>query len=254
MKSLARNNVPGRIGAMLILAVALSACAGTQNRHTAPDIDPWEGFNRKVHHLNMTLDRSFGRPAAVVYDKITPQPVQRGISNFFRNIDYPVTFINQVLQGKFRESGISTGRFLVNSTIGLLGLFDVATSMGMPEYDEDFGQTLAKWGYRNSRFLMLPMFGPSTVRDGIGRSIYGYYHPVSYVAREHDVYWPMVLDLVQQRASFLEADNALDEAYDSYTLVRDAWLQNREFKIYDGDPPMIDYEDYLDDMEDPDAN
>ncbi len=230
---------------VLIAVLFLTACAGTQNRHTDPENDPWEGFNRKVHSFNMTLDRTVARPVASAYQKVTPKLLKKGVRNFFRNIDYPVTFINQVLQGKFKESGISTGRFLINSTIGLLGLIDVATKMGIPDYDEDFGQTLARWGYENSRYLVLPLFGPSTLRDGLGQSIYGYAHPVSYWAREDHFYTPLILDMVQTRAAFLSQDGTLDEAYDPYTLIRDVWLQNREYKIYDGDPPMLDYESYL---------
>jgi phospholipid-binding lipoprotein MlaA len=234
-----------RIFTVLALTVLLTGCAGTQSRHTAPEIDPWEGFNRKVHGFNMTLDRFVARPLAVTYDKVMPDPAQRGVANFFRNLDWPVTFINQLLQGKFKQSGISTGRFLVNSTIGVLGIFDVATRMGIPDYDEDFGQTLAKWGYEDSRYLVLPFFGPSTFRDGIGRSVYGYYHPVSYVAREDHFYTPMVVDLIQTRAGFLSQDDMLEESFDPYTLIRDSWLQNREYKIYDGEPPLADYDAYL---------
>jgi phospholipid-binding lipoprotein MlaA len=239
---------------LLLLACAallLSACAGTQNRHTDPINDPWEGFNRKVHRFNMHMDKAIARPISKAYYTVTPKPVQRGVTNFFRNIDYPVTFINQVLQGKFKESGISTGRFLVNSTLGVLGLFDVASRMGIPHHDEDFGQTLAHWGYEDSRYLVLPFFGPSTLRDGIGQSVYGYVHPVSHVAREDHFYTPMVLDLIQTRAAFLSQDSALDEFYDPYTLIRDAWLQNRAFRIHDGDAPMPDYDALLDEAETP---
>ena len=228
-----------------VLVLLCAGCAGTQNRHTDDKTDPWEGFNRKVHKFNMNLDKAIARPVATVHDKVTPKPVKRGLSNFFRNIDYPVTFINQVLQGKFKDSGISTARFLINSTIGLFGLFDPASSMGIPDFDEDFGQTFARWGYKDSRYLVLPFFGPSTFRDGIGQSIGGYAHPVSYVAREDHFYTPMVLDLIQIRAAFLNQDENLEEAYDPYILVRDAWLQNRDYKIYDGEPPMIDYDAYL---------
>jgi phospholipid-binding lipoprotein MlaA len=231
------------------LCMLLAGCAGTQSRQTDLEIDPWEGFNRKMHSMNMTLDRYVARPVAVVYNKVMPDPLQRGVSNFFRNLDYPVTFINQLLQGKFKESGINTGRFLLNSTVGLLGFIDVATKVGMPEYDEDFGQTLAGWGYGSSRYLVLPVFGPSTIRDGIGRSLYGYFHPVSYVVREERYYSPLVLDLIQTRAGFLNQDDMLEETYDPYTLIRDSWLQNREFKLYDGDPPLADYDAFLEDPE-----
>lgn len=246
-----QKNPIARLLTIVIVSITLAACAGTQNRHTDPVNDPWEGFNRKVHSFNMALDRNVARPVAKAYKKVTPKPVQRGLNNFFRNLDYPVTFINQILQGKFKDGGRNTGRFLLNSTVGLLGFIDVASKMGIPDYDEDFGQTMATWGYEDSRYLVLPFFGPSTFRDGIGQSIYGYAHPVSYQAREEHFYTPLVLDLIQTRAAFLNQDQTLEEAFDPYTLVRDAWLQNREFKIYDGDPPVPDYEDMLDEYEQP---
>ncbi len=244
-----RTRPAARFVAISLLLILSAGCAGTQNRHTDPENDPWEGFNRKVHSFNMALDKGVARPVAKAYRTVLPNPVQNGVRNFFRNLDYPVTFINQVLQGKFKQSGISTGRFLINTTIGVLGVFDVATKMGIADYDEDFGQTLAKWGYQDSRYLVLPFFGPSTLRDGVGRSFYGYAHPVSYVAREDHLYTPMVVDLIQTRAAFLNQDETLADAYDSYTLVRDAWLQNREFKIYDGNPPLVDYDALLDEAE-----
>jgi phospholipid-binding lipoprotein MlaA len=238
-----------RLAVVILMVIALSACAGTQNRHTDPELDPWEGYNRKMHSINFTFDEYLLRPVAKGYKAIMPDPFERGVGNFFRNLNYPVTFINQVLQGKFRESGSSTGRFLVNTTIGLLGFFDVATKMGIDEYDEDFGQTLAVWGYENSRYLVLPLFGPSTFRDGIGRSIYGYAHPVSWAAREHNQYLPMALNIVQVRSRFLSQDQELNQSYDPYVLVRDIYLQHREYAIYDGEPPEQDYELLLEDYE-----
>jgi phospholipid-binding lipoprotein MlaA len=180
-----------------------------------------------------------------------PDPLQRGVSNFFRNLNFPVTFLNQVLQGNFRQAGVSTGRFLVNSTVGLLGFIDIATMEGIPDYEEDFGQTLASWGWADSRYLVVPVFGPLTLRDTLGRSVYGVYHPVSYVAREDEIYWPMVTDIIQTRARFLEQDQVILESYDPYVMVRDTWLQNREYRIYDGDPPLADYDAYLDELDDP---
>ena len=141
------------------LCILLGACAGTQNRHTDPKQDPWEGYNRKVHAFNMGLDKVV-RPIASGYDRITPDPVQRGIGNFFRNLNFPVTVTNQLLQGKFVNGLESTARFLLNTTFGLLGFFDVASKAGIPYYDEDFGQTLAKWGWGDSRYFVLPLFGP----------------------------------------------------------------------------------------------
>jgi len=234
---------------LLLCLGLLGGCAGTQSRNTDPVGDPWEGYNRKMHAFNMGIDK-VARPVAVGYDRITPDPLQRGIGNFFRNLAYPVTLGNQILQGKFVAGIESTARFLVNSTVGLLGFFDVATKAGLPQYDEDFGQTMAKWGWDDSRYFVLPLLGPSTVRDGLGFSFFGYYNPVSWYAREEHVYWPMALDLLQIRASLLPQDKALYEAYDPYLFLRDAWLQNRAYLIHDGEPPSPDYEDYLDEVED----
>jgi len=189
------------------------------------------------------------RPVAVGYDKITPDPVQRGIGNFFRNLNYPVTGLNQLFQGKFAEFGESTERFLANTIFGLLGFFDVATLGDIPRHDEDFGQTMATWGWDNSRYFVMPFLGPFTVRDVLGRSFYGYFHPISYAAREESIYWPIPADIVQIRASLLARDQAMLEAYDPYVFIRDAYLQRREFLIYDGVPPTPDYEAFLEELE-----
>ncbi|MCW8925726.1 MAG: VacJ family lipoprotein [Xanthomonadales bacterium] len=230
----------------ITLSALLFACAGTQNRHTDPINDPWEGFNRKVYAFNDRLDKVV-RPVSVGYDKIMPDPVQRGVGNFFRNLDSPVTIVNQLLQGKFKQSGVSLGRFLLNSTVGLLGFFDVASKAGIPYYNEDLGQTLAKWGYKDSRYLVLPILGPSTFRDGTGRLADSYYHPVGRAihGREEWGYW--IVRGIDQRARFLEQDSELEQAFDPYVLLRDVWLQNRQYELYDGDPPMADYDLYLED-------
>jgi phospholipid-binding lipoprotein MlaA len=247
-----RTKKPAGLYCLIFLSMLMSACAGTQNRHTDPQNDPWEGFNRKVYAFNNGMDKVV-RPVAVAYDTVIPDPVQRGVGNFFRNLEYPVTFVNQVLQGKFKQGAASTGRFLVNSTVGLLGFFDVASRMGIPFYNEDIGQTLATWGYEDSRYLMLPIFGPSTLRDGIGRYADSFYHPVGYYTRKEKTYWPFILRGVDQRARFLSQDAELEQAYDPYVLMRDVWLQNRKYQIHDGDPPLTDYDLYLeDDVAEPD--
>lgn len=230
---------------LILLSIFLVSCAGTQNQHTDPVGDPWEGFNRKVHAFNDGLDKVV-RPVAVGYDKIMPDPFQRGIGNFFRNLDAPVTFVNQLLQGKFKQGGSTVGRFLLNSTVGLLGFFDVATKAGIPYYNEDLGQTLAKWGYDDSRYLVLPFFGPSTFRDGVGRFADSYYHPVGQAIHGSDEWGLWIFRGIDQRARFLEQDGELEQAYDPYVLMRDVWLQNRQYQVYDGDPPLTDYDLYLD--------
>ena len=212
---------------------------------TDPERDPWEAYNRKIHAFNMGFDKAIFRPVAKGYDIIMPDAPQRGIRNFFRNLSYPVTFLNLIAQGKFQDSLTATGRFLMNSTVGVLGFVDVATKVDIPKYDEDFGQTLAVWGWKNSRYLVMPLFGPFTARDFIGRGFYGYFHPISFVAREYNNYIPMVVDLISLRAELLPFQKDLDAASDPYVLIRDVFLQNREFKIYDGDPPEPDYDALL---------
>ena len=232
------------VAAAIVLSLLLSACAGTQSRNTDPENDPWEGFNRKVYAFNDGLDKVV-RPIAVGYDKIMPDPFQRGVGNFFRNLDAPVTFLSQLLQGKVDQSADTFGRFLINSTAGLLGLFDVATKMGIPYYNEDLGQTFAKWGYKDSRYLMLPFFGPSTLRDGPARLADSYIHPVGRAIHGRNQWGYYIVRGIDQRARFLDQDAELGRAYDPYVLMRDVWLQNRRYQIYDGDPPLEDYDLYL---------
>ena len=240
-----KKNRPVLLAILLLQLVILGGCASQQVTLTDPERDPWEAYNRKIHSFNMGLDRVILRPVAKGYDIIMPDAPQRGVRNFFKNLAYPVTFINLILQGKFEDSLTATGRFLMNSSVGVLGFFDVATKVDIPKFDEDFGQTLAVWGWKDSRYLVMPLFGPYTARDFIGRGFYGYFHPISYAVREYNNYIPLVVDLITLRAKLLPFQAELDAASDPYVLVRDVWLQNREFKIYDGDPPQVDYDALL---------
>jgi len=240
-----KKNRPVLLAILLLQLVILGGCASQQVTLTDPERDPWEAYNRKIHSFNMGLDRVILRPVAKGYDIIMPDAPQRGVRNFFKNLAYPVTFINLILQGKFEDSLTATGRFLMNSSVGVLGFFDVATKVDIPKFDEDFGQTLAVWGWKDSRYLVMPLFGPYTARDFIGRGFYGYFHPISYAVREYNNYIPLVVDLITLRAELLPFQAELDAASDPYVLVRDVWLQNREFKIYDGDPPEVDYDALL---------
>lgn len=232
---------------MALVAVLLlpAACATQKVTLTDPENDPWEPWNRKVYAFNTGFDRYLLRPVARGYDVVMPDAPQRGVRNFFRNLAFPVDFLNSLMQGKLERAFTASSRFLLNSTVGLLGFFDVATKLGLERVDEDFGQTLAVWGWKDSRYLVMPIFGPFTVRDLGGRSFYGYFHPISYVAREHNNYYPMIADLISLRAELLPLDKDIDNATDPYVLVRDVYLQNREFKIYDGAPPLPDYESML---------
>ena len=231
--------------AIILLGLALTACSGRQVQPSVPDIDPWESYNRKMHAFNMGFDRVLMRPIARGYDAIMPDAPQRGVRNFFRNLAYPVTFLNLILQGKFEESANATGRFLVNSTLGVFGFFDVASKGGLERYNEDFGQTLAVWGWEESRYFVMPFIGPYTVRDLLGRSFYGYFHPISYRIREYNDYSLLVIDLITLRAELLPFQQQIDQSNDPYVLIRDVYLQNREFEIYDGDPPAPDYDALL---------
>jgi phospholipid-binding lipoprotein MlaA len=239
---------PGRSGFMpglLLLMLLLTGCASSKATLSDADTDPWEPYNRKIHAFNDGFDRVIFRPVATAYDKVMPDAPQRGVRNFFRNLNYPSTFLNLLAQGKFEESFIATGRFIVNSTFGLLGFFDVAGKTGVPFYEEDLGQTLAVWGWTDSRYLVVPFLGPFTVRDLGGRGIVGYFDPVAWAVREHNLYWPLALDLISIRAELLPFQSDIDNSNDPYIFMRDVYLQNREFNIYDGEPPETDYDALL---------
>ena len=220
-----------RLILLILQLVLLAGCASQPVTMTDPERDPWEAYNRKIHSFNMGFDKAIFRPVAKGYDAIMPEAPKRGVRNFFKNLSYPVTFVNLILQGKFQDSLTATGRFLMNSTVGVLGVVDVASKVDIPDYDEDFGQTLAVWGWKDSRYLVMPVFGPYTARDFIGRSFYGYFHPISYAVREYNNYIPLVVDLISLRAELLPFQAELDAANDPYVLVRDVYLQNREYKI-----------------------
>ena len=240
-------NALGRaaVAVFLTCCLALAGCASQPANLTDPERDPWERYNRNIHAFNQGFDKAIFRPVARGYDYVMPDAPQRGVRNFFRNLNYPVTLLNSLLQGKVERALTATGRFLMNSSIGLLGFFDVATKAGIPYYEEDFGQTLAVWGWKDSRYLEMPFIGPYTLRDLAGRSFYGYVHPISYAIREHDNYWPLVGDLISLRAELLPLQADIDAAADPYVLIRDVYLQRREFEIYDGDPPAPDYDALL---------
>ncbi|MCW4151033.1 VacJ family lipoprotein [Halomonas sp. 18H] len=220
------------LAAGLALAL-LSGCAATQSQTSANPDDPWEGFNRGVFAFNETVDRYALKPLSQGYRFVTPDPVEAGVGNFFSNLGEIRTTLNSLLQGKGSNASASTGRFVLNSTVGLLGLFDVATPMGLSVRDEDFGQTLATWGVGEGPYLVLPLLGPSTVRDTGGLPVDMYTYPVTYV--EHD---PTRLSLsalrtIDTRAGLLEQEKLIQG--DRYTFIRDSWLQRRRFEVSDGE-------------------
>jgi phospholipid-binding lipoprotein MlaA len=236
----------------LLLAVVVSLGSGcaTAPGRTVND-DRWEGFNRGVYKFNDTIDRAALKPLAKGYKKITPHWFRIGVGNFFSNLAYPVTIVNQLLQGKAKTGLQDTGRFLINSTLGVAGLVDVATPMGLQANDEDFGQTLAVWGVGSGPYLTLPFFGPSTLRDAPSRAIDYWFGPLTYIqVSPWEAEWAASgLDLVHSRSELLTLDPTLQRTFDPYAFMRDAWLQQREFNIFDGNPPPETLEDLEEGLE-----
>lgn len=197
-----------------------------------PVLDPWEGFNRNMHGFNNVLDRFVFRPVAVGYDKIVPDPVQSGVSRFFSNLRLPVTAVNQALQGRPGQAGQSLGRFVVNSTAGIAGVFDPAAHIGLPKRDgEDFGQTLATWGWSDSRYLVLPLLGPRTVRDTVAIVGDQPLSPIGHIDKSGIADKLQIMQMVDGRAQMLPLDKFRKDALDDYTFVRDAWAQRRNRQI-----------------------
>ena len=216
------------------LLLLLAGCASVPSGKPDPR-DPWEGFNRSVFKFNDTLDRAFAKPVAKGYVKITPRVIRTGVSNFFSNLDTVPTIVNDALQGKFRQVGHDSARFLLNSTLGLGGLFDPASAAGLEYNEEDLGQTLGTWGVKSGPYLMLPVLGPSSVRDAFARAADTYIEPVYYLGDESTRYIIRGVDLLDGRASLLELDAQLERSYDKYAFIRNAWIQRREYQVKDGD-------------------
>ncbi|MCW3150401.1 VacJ family lipoprotein [Stutzerimonas stutzeri] len=198
----------------------------------AAEEDPWEGFNRAVFRFNDTLDTYTLKPLAKGYQKVTPTFLEDGIGNVFRNLDDVVVLTNDLLQGKVHEAGIDTSRILFNTTFGLLGFFDVATRMGLQKNDEDFGQTLGVWGLGNGPYVVLPLLGPSTVRDAAGRVPDSFLQPYPHIDHVPTRNVTRGVEVVDTRAELLSAEKMITG--DKYIFVRNAYLQNREFRTLDG--------------------
>jgi len=221
------------------IAVALTSCAVKQENYgQISQDDPFEPYNRSMYSFNKTIDGYVLRPVAVAYDTVTPDVVDKGVDNFFSNIGELNTIANGLLQGKFSQSGTDTIRFLVNSTIGLLGIFDIASEMGLEKHDEDFGQTLAMWGVDSGPYIMLPFLGPTTLRNLPNEGFEHYLNPLNELDNENIEYGLKGLSFVNMRQGLLDYDDLLDESFDEYIFVRDAYLKNRNYKVYDGNPPI----------------
>lgn len=198
----------------------------------APVRDPWENFNRKIHSFNNAADRFVLRPLAVGYDKAMPDAAKAGVSRFFSNLGTPVTAMNQVLQGRPSHAALSVGRFVANSTVGIGGIFDPASHFGMPKRgDEDFGQTLATWGWSDSNYLVVPLFGPRTLRDTLAILGDQPLSPISQIQDSSVAMGLQMLEIVDGRTQMLPIDRFRRDAIDDYIFVRDAWAQRRNQQI-----------------------
>lgn len=219
----------------LALAAAglLGGCATSGNPR-----DPIEGFNRAIFDINDGIDKAFIKPVAQGYEFILPSPVRTGVSNFFGNIDDVFIAVNNLLQGKVPEAAGDVSRVFLNTTIGLLGIFDVATEAGIEKHDEDFGQTFGRWGVSDGAYLVLPIIGPSTVRDGFGQILDVKADPVARMSNVPSRNTLIATRGINERARILPTDKIVEEAaLDRYAYIRDAYLQRRRSRIYDGDPP-----------------
>lgn len=223
---------------MGLLAIAF-ACSGAVAEGNP--IDPYEAFNRPMFVVNEAIDKYAAKPVAQVYDNAVPLPVKASVGNFFGNAGDLWVGVNSALQGKFGDAGIDLGRLLINSTVGIFGMFDVASELGLERHDEDFGQTLAVWGVGGGGYLFWPVIGPRNVRDTVGFAVGTYADPVVYVRPVSVRNSMAALRFVDVRASLLPSDKVVEEAaLDKYAYIRDAYLQRRNNQIFDGRPPRLE--------------
>lgn len=230
------NTVPalGRLW-ILMFALLMSACASTQTASSDPR-DPFENYNRSMFRFNTSLDENVIKPVASGYADYVPSFIRTAVGNFFGNLGDVWTALNNYLQGKVRDGSSDVGRVALNSTFGLLGVIDVATTMGLPKHDEDFGQTLGVWGVKSGPYLVLPLFGASTVRDGVAKPIDLFYgDALNYVDNQRFENTSRVLRVIDDRAAFLGSSSLMESAaLDPYQFYRDAYLQRREARVRDG--------------------
>ena len=218
-----------------LMALLLTACASIPPGSTADPRDPFERYNRAMFSFNKTVDDKVLKPVATGYVDVIPDLVRTAISNFFGNIGDVWTAVNNYLQGKPREGTNDLARVVLNSTFGIVGLIDVATPAGLVQHEEDFGQTLGVWGVKSGPYLVLPILGASTVRDGLARPVDLYADPITQIDSAGVENSLRALRLVDDRATLLYSTRMMeDAALDPYLFVRDAYLQRRESRVRDG--------------------
>jgi phospholipid-binding lipoprotein MlaA len=235
--TMATEGLGGKVRGLLA-ALALALASGCATTNGGDPRDPLEGFNRSMYGFNEAFDESIGRPVASAYKTIVPDPVRGWVRNFFANIDDLFIGVNNLLQGKVGDTVTDWARFAFNTTIGIAGINDVASEMGLEKHNEDFGQTFGRWGAGDGPYLVWPLIGSSNVRDSAGLVLDSYFDPV----RRHDPSGvrtaAVVLRATSKRADLLDASRILEEAaLDKYVFQRDAYLQRRRGLIHDGNPP-----------------
>jgi phospholipid-binding lipoprotein MlaA len=233
---------PARISSLacaFVAATLLGACASVPTESARDPRDPFERVNRSIYQFNEKLDQVVLKPTARAYRAVVPQFVRASVSNAYSNVKDVRNILNNTLQGKFTAAYTDFGRVAINSTLGVLGLFDIATEAGIEKHDEDFGQTLGWWGVRDGPFIMLPLFGPSSVRDTAGWGVDIVTDPTSYIDPVGARYGVSGGRLVSRRAELLDAKQVLDAAaLEPYVFIRDGYLQRRRNLVYDGNPPL----------------
>lgn len=231
---------------VLLTASYLCSCASVNTNEIA-DSDPWEAWNKPATAFNDKVDYYVLKPIAAGYDKLIPDVGGRAVSRFFSNIGEVTNTVNHLLQGKPSQAANSTGRFLLNSTLGIVGVFEVAETMGLKKQDsEDFGQTLGVWGVGPGPYLVLPFFGPSNLRDAPSRVVDWYTTPTTYLSNDVARFGLAAGDLVDTRTGLFEAERLISG--DRYIFIRDAYMQRRQFLINDGEIELEDgFDDFLDD-------
>ena len=241
--------------AVLAFTVLLGGCAMQQPAAAPEDrspADPWEPLNRQIHAFNQTVDRFSFKPLAKGYEALFPDTMRLGINNFSRNLLGPLFIVNNLLQGKFRRSLSETGRFLANSTWGVLGFVDVGKDLGLETYREDFGETLAVWGVPDGPYVVVPILGPRTLRDAAMIPLNFAADPGYYIDDDAARWSLYLVRAVDARAELFTAEVLLEGSLDRYLTLRESYLQRRRFLIFDGELPAgEDIYDDLEDFEDP---
>jgi len=235
-----RGRRSARIGAALAVAAALAGCQTIREGRGGPGqkLDPWENWNRKVFKFNEDVDHAFLIPVATAYTDVVPQPVRRSVSNFFNNFADAWSAINNMLQGKIALGFEDATRVGTNTLFGLFGILDVASEMGLEHHYEDFGQTLGRWGVGAGAYVVLPILGPSSVRDAIALPVDWQATPTAFFDERSAKIGMTVLQILNTRSALLGATRVIDDiSLDKYTFVRDAYLQRRRSLVFDGDVP-----------------